>query len=72
MRRPKLVDTGRCAFIEMGEWNGSHHELEGTYPVYKLSSGEFIVLLEDVNELPDPVEEHPNGQALREKRSNKP
>ena len=74
MRRPKLTETGHEAFVEMGGWNGSRFEFEGYFPVYKISNGELVILLENVteDELPESIEDHPNGKALRERRDNKP
>lgn len=52
MSRPKLKKTGKFAFVEMGEWDGTNYELEGSFPVFQLSDGNYVVML-GPEELPE-------------------
>lgn len=48
----KLVETDRRAHVQMGVWDGNDYALDDDYPICQLADGRYVVVLDDVDELP--------------------
>jgi len=67
----KMKVTGRYAHVALGEWDGTRYALDEDYPIYLLSDGRHVVLLEGVDELPEPAKGEMNAAKANGKKEGR-